>query len=221
MRKTILFLIPTLLMLPVFGQNKPPRRTPPGKGNNDSPIVVSDTSTRTPKAPGTTLRRDNVTGKNHHFYPNVANQFTVHDKQNFGESGEKDNYRPLCLEFGPPMVPKNLQQLGGAKSWSVIFLAGKTVVLSMKWDDPTISGSKADVALTGNLTIDTAQTILQAGLQVTQMNWTITPGAGGSSSGSVTPPPPPVPNPPDGVPLLTVHYCPNGNCKGATNPCNQ
>jgi hypothetical protein len=178
--------------------------------NNDSPIVVSDTSTpiiigvtsATPKdsaKPETTVCHQAATG-NVHFQKNADNRYYVHDKEN-----GNDTYRPAWLVV-PSRQPFALAQ---ANSWDVVFTDVDTnPVLTMTW----AKGAEGHRGA-GDITLDSigfsgpaGGTKIAKGVLATAVNWDI--------DGKT-----------DSVKLargfvVTVNYCPNGQCPGAAaNPC--
>jgi hypothetical protein len=166
--------------------------------NNDSPIVVSDTSTRlltVPSKPETTVTHGTSFGKN------AQNRFTVHDKS----AGNKDDYRPCCLVFPSSKVPIPAK----ASSFQITYTAsdGSSGIL-MTWTDTTDSSGDAGDITFGNSFISSGNGITLA-VKMVSMGWSI-------DGGSVT-----QVNANGAATLVIVHYCPNGRCTDTNgkDPC--
>jgi hypothetical protein len=189
MRKT--FLLLPLMLIPAFGQNNGMKRG----ADNDSPIVVSDSSTRPlPKTKGsqTTAKREFPRG-NQYFKQAAQKKATVHDK----DAGPGEKYRPACLTFmsnTPPIVFP-----AAASSWKIDYVEGTNEVPLMHWE-----ASTGDITLEGftvNATYATADlSLLNKKLNVTIDDVAHPVSVGGSKQ------------------VLKVHYCPDGVCHYCQNP---
>jgi hypothetical protein len=195
MKKTILLL--PLILLPAFGQNKVPK----GGADNDSPIIVSDSSTNplpTTKGPQTTAEREHTKGEQ--YFKQGAHKATVHDKENLGGANEKDSYRPACLVFSS--ITKPIQIPTAATSWSIVYIEGSKEVALMNW-----AASTGDIVLEG-FNVSSTKAISAVKIKDKKMKVRIgdqdpnptTVSDGGSD------------------PLIKVHYCPSGPCKYCQNP---
>jgi hypothetical protein len=207
MRKTILFL--TLLFLAGCNKQPPPEvKVGPAGSDNDSPIIISDTTTipttKGTKGSQTMVEHVAPPGNPEHFHWDASTKsFLVHDKENNGN----DTYRPACLVV-PSHTPTIVPIPATAKNFQVLFRdAGtpKIKVLLMTWED----GAK-DIRMSDGFAMPstTDTTKITKPMQVKSFYWTIdgkdhlplqaSPGE-----------------------LVTVHYCPTGkNCilKGI-DPC--
>src|ERR1035437_106071 len=108
MRKTIMFLIPPLLLLAGCGKNQPADLG----ADNASPIVVGDTSipiTSLKDKDETTLSRKRVESNNQHF--KHKNKYFVHDKEKKADGTEVDSYLAACVTSpaltSPIPIPSN------------------------------------------------------------------------------------------------------------------
>jgi hypothetical protein len=195
MRKTILLL--PLVLLPAFGQNKAPK----GGADNDSPIVVSDSTNPLPttKGPQTTAVREHPRGNQH--FKTVNNGAAVHDKENPGAgAGEKDSYRPACLVFSSSTDPIKIPAT--AKTWSVVYLEGSNEVPLMSW-----AASSGDIALEG---FNVSGTSATAAITIKNKDMKVRIGDNDQNPTMV--------NAGASDPLLKVHYCPGGKCTYCKNP---
>jgi hypothetical protein len=165
--------------------------------NNDSPIVVSDTTGifgGHPK-PNSTVAHGNGFGKNAH------NRFIIHDKS----PGNKDDYRPACLDFSPA---NKVPIPAGAGSFQINYTdSGGSSGILMTWSENGDSNGDAGDITFGSGFISSGNNITLA-VQVVSMDWSIDGGSSTQVQAS-------------GPTLVTVHYCPGGKCKDAAgnNPC--
>ena len=201
MRKTITFL--TLLLLAGCGKKEPAEaKKAPAGADNDSPIIISDTSTnlmKDPANPKTTASRAKVKGGNPYFRvdDNVAGKWHVHDNE--GKIDGTDNYRPRCLDFpsGTYTIPKK------AETWEILFYksaSDTTPVLTVNWTDHHDGKpDRGHIKLLDGLTSPDNSLTLTKALQVNYMTWSIGGGQLNKETRS-------------GTPLVTVHYCPSGDC---------
>jgi hypothetical protein len=173
--------------------------------NNDSPIIVSDTST-TLGRPGAPLidaikvERQNVNFWSKAFYGDGNGHYQIHG---YGPAWSS-RYKAACVDAGgvPPTQPPTALPLD--TPWSIEFMSANTLVF-------TITDAKGD----NNEAIDP----LGAALSATNKNTLITGTvpkkfdralvkSGGNEIVTLT------------VSPVTVHYCPKGSCDdGITNPC--
>ena len=193
---------------------------PPGVGtlsNNDSPIVVSDTSTqpievqskakgKVKTTPGTTINHTNHEGGKHWDKDTKRNKYLAHDKD------AKDTYRPACLVFPSAPIPV-VPIKATATEWHISFENNGTVLFVMSWS----KGGNANGG-SGDITVDpdpfsnpAGGPDLAATVQVTLMKGSID----GTPFPDVTAPPVPA-SPPPAKPrkLVKVAYCKTGvNCR--------
>ena len=187
MRKTIPFL--TLLLL--AGCSKKVGIL----SNNDSPIIISDTTTvptaKDNEGPQTTAEHDKVFG-------NAKNKYTAHDKS----AGDKDDYRPGCLVFPASTVPIPTS----AQSFKVTYTASdnSTGILVTWAEQGDADGDAGDITMGPGFSAPPPPPPpgpvkkITKGMKVTSMDWSID----GGSATTVTA---------NGV---IVRYCPNrGQCK--------
>ena|ERR1017187_3470560 len=201
MRKTILFL--TLLFLAGCYKQPPPEvKVGPAGSDNDSPIIISDTTTQRPDqskpgttptvTPGTNISHKNRESNGHWHKDTGQKTNNVHD------TDAHDTYRPACLEFSHPS--KHIVPIDAAKPWHIVFDNTSGKAFSMTWDVKT-----RDVVIDQDGFSDPGGgTEIDGAMQVTQIKGMVDtlPVSGGVA---LTPPP-------AKRPLVTVHYCPNGQC---------
>ena len=171
---------------------------------NDSPIIISDTSTGPldAKKPRTRIWHK-AAPKNHdeHFHKNADNHFFVHDK----EDGNGPDLRAGCFVFAS--LPQPIPIAASAKTWEIFFEdAATTPLFSLRWvDDDTGNKKKGDVTVVANGAendqSDKKNVFLAA--KVAKMKWQIDQG------------PISTPIDPGGDGLVTVRYCPGGHCTDA------
>ena len=160
------------------------------RSNNDSPIVISDTTgilSGAPKPKSTATH-----GKG--FGKNANNRFTVHDK-----SGNKDDYRPACLEFpsGKVKIPAD------AESFLITYTASDgTSGTLLSWSENADAYVKAGDITFGQGWVKSGNDITLA-VKVVSMDWSI--DGGSSTQVDVN----------GALALVTIHYCPGGKCTDA------
>jgi hypothetical protein len=169
--------------------------------DNDSPIIISDTSTGPldAKKPRTRIWHKAASG-NHdeHFHKNADNHFFVHDKQD----GNGPDLLAGCLVFAS--LPKPIGIPASAKTWEIFFEdAATTPLFSLLWvGEKTGNKEKGDITVIANGaendTSDKKNVFLS--VNVAKMRWQIDQG--------------PISSPidPYNTGLVTVHYCPGGLC---------
>lgn len=180
MRKTIVFL--TLVMLAGCAKQEPPPETKKGLSgaDNDSPIIISDTTTimDARKKPETTATHGKGFGKG------SKNKYTVHDKS----AGDKDDYQPACLVFSSSTVPVQIPD--GTTSWQITYPFGGSSEILVSWSEPgDLNGDARDITLDKNFTKKGND--LAMPFELTEMSFSEDP----------------TPVKANGV---TIHYCPVG-----------
>jgi hypothetical protein len=126
------------------------------------------------------------------FGKNANNRFIVHDKS----AGNKDNYRPACLEFpsGKVKIP------AGAGGFLIVYTAsdGSSGVLVSWSASGDANGNAGDITF-GQGWVKSGNDITLA-VKVVSMDWSID----GESSTQV--------DVNGALALVTIHYCPGGTC---------
>jgi len=167
--------------------------------DNDSPIVIADTSNilKTDHKAPLTIDRQKVSGSNKPYQKTPDGKVYFHDRSGFlGLTHHAASC--LVLDTGAPIL------LGRAKSWNITFRDAGQAVLSFDWNN----GDK-DVALTipSPNTINGEYLTVQA--KFNTVEWTIDPTPGGPTTGG-----------PTTSYTATIHYCPKGNCiLNGNDPC--
>jgi hypothetical protein len=175
--------------------------------DNDSPIIISDTSTGPldAKRPRTRIWHKAAPG-NHdeHFHKNADNHFFVHDKEN----GNGPDLRAGCFVFASlPNQPIRIP--ASAKTWEIFFEDAATAPLfSLLWvDEETGNQKKGDITVAANgAEYDQSdKKNIYLAVKVAKMKWQIDQGPISSLID------------PYNTGLVTVHYCPGGQCTDGNN----